>query len=675
MKLFKHQKKKQTLLSEKKKPGKKNKPVLTRTTTLLFILLWIASVILLYGGRQASRYSNLAIGQKSPETVIAGVDFQCRDIARTELTKRQAGAAVLPVFTINYTPYNNASRQLDKLFSRITHYRQQAATESNSPPVSLMISDVIDLLGLNISAEEALILAPTDQEDETLQLIKDSLRSTWSKGIASNTEKETNFQGAAPAGRISLRDIENDTSITVNVENLQIPGKAIQNTLAKMAGNAKITDQQNEALTRFLKSWVTPNLLFDTRTTSELRKQAENAVQPLIRTVRTGSTIVEDRERITPQIVEMLRAHDRRMNELESPQDRMLKTAGTASLLLTVLIAIITLFHLLTPYVLRSSNLTSLIVVLSLASLFASKGLLYISDKILLLPPWLVEYLIPLSMGPLLATILLGSSAAIITGIWISFVTAMIFDQSFSAFIFGVVITITAAVSARDVRKRANVIRAGFSIGLVKILLALSLAALHQQALSVISSQVITGLLSGLVSALIVTLLIPLFETVFKITTNITLLELSDMGHVLLQRLAMEAPGTYHHSLMVANLAQTAATRVGANALMVRVCAYYHDIGKLSKPGFFSENILLRENPHDHLTPSMSTLVILSHIKEGVGLARKYKLPKPIENGIRQHHGTSLISYFYQLGQTATETTPAGRNRSGRKKQTNRNRC
>jgi putative nucleotidyltransferase with HDIG domain len=146
-----------------------------------------------------------------------------------------------------------------------------------------------------------------------------------------------------------------------------------------------------------------------------------------------------------------------------------------------------------------------------------------------------------------------------------------------------------------------------------------------------------------------------MFEHLFNITTDIKLLELSDLSHPLLQSLAIKAPGTYHHSLMMASLAQSAAETIGANGLQLRVCAYFHDIGKLVKPGFFSENIQFTENPHDDLAPSMSTLVIVSHIKEGVTLAKKYKLPQVIIDGIEQHQGTSLVSVFYHRAKTRQE--------------------
>ncbi|MFN2168990.1 MAG: HDIG domain-containing metalloprotein, partial [Anaerolineae bacterium] len=168
-------------------------------------------------------------------------------------------------------------------------------------------------------------------------------------------------------------------------------------------------------------------------------------------------------------------------------------------------------------------------------------------------------------------------------------------------------------------------------------------------------------LLSGFLSALIVLLVVPLFESLFDVTTNLSLLDLSDLSHPLLQRLAMEAPGTYHHSLVVANLAQGAAEDIGANSLLARVCAYFHDVGKLTKPDFFSENIQRRTNPHDDLPPSMSTLVITSHVKEGVTLAMMHKLPSPVKAVIREHHGTSLVSCFHHKAKQSEEAASGGR--------------
>jgi len=153
-------------------------------------------------------------------------------------------------------------------------------------------------------------------------------------------------------------------------------------------------------------------------------------------------------------------------------------------------------------------------------------------------------------------------------------------------------------------------------------------------------------------------LLLPLLEIIFGISTDISLLELSDLEHPLLKRLAIEAPGTYHHSLMVANLTQAAVAAIGGNALRAGIGAYFHDIGKLVKPSFFSENIQYGQNPHDDLSPSMSTLVIISHVKEGVNLALRHKLPQSAVEAIQQHHGSGLVFYFYHKANVQRDEAP-----------------
>ena len=155
-------------------------------------------------------------------------------------------------------------------------------------------------------------------------------------------------------------------------------------------------------------------------------------------------------------------------------------------------------------------------------------------------------------------------------------------------------------------------------------------------------------MLNSIVSSVIAIGILPIFEYLFKTVTNISLLELTDFGQPLLQRLVMEAPGTYHHSLVVGNLSEAACTAVGANALLARVGAYYHDIGKLEKPEYFSENQDIKNSKHDTLSPTMSKLVIINHVNGGLELAKKYRLNPRLMDFIQRHHGTSLVYYFYR---------------------------
>ena len=162
------------------------------------------------------------------------------------------------------------------------------------------------------------------------------------------------------------------------------------------------------------------------------------------------------------------------------------------------------------------------------------------------------------------------------------------------------------------------------------------------------SYDVTAGFLGALVVSMIVSVSLPFFEALFDIATDIKLLELLEPNQPLLKELVYKSPGTYHHSIVIGNLAEAAAEAIGENPLLARVGAYYHDVGKIRKPEYFIENQRVSENKHDRLMPSMSSLIIASHVKDGVEVAREHKLPSAVVDIIQQHHGTSLITYFYQ---------------------------
>ena len=207
----------------------------------------------------------------------------------------------------------------------------------------------------------------------------------------------------------------------------------------------------------------------------------------------------------------------------------------------------------------------------------------------------------------------------------------------------------TGVLLTKRVRRRNRLFMAGLYVGLVATAYSL---LLHEAAGVIMEEQIgrIVGLplIMGAVTGMAVGGLLPVLESVFGVTTDVSWLELGDLNHPLMRRLSIEAPGTYHHSLVVANLAEAAAEHIGASASMCRVSAYFHDIGKLSKPEYFIENMDPSDNPHDDLTPRMSALVIIAHVKDGVDLAIKHNLNSRIIDVIEQHHGTSLAYFFYR---------------------------
>ncbi|RJQ56630.1 MAG: HDIG domain-containing protein [Nitrospiraceae bacterium] len=257
-------------------------------------------------------------------------------------------------------------------------------------------------------------------------------------------------------------------------------------------------------------------------------------------------------------------------------------------------------------------------------------------------------YAIPLAMGSMLAALLIDIHTAIVFTVITSLLAGLwLGDPLYSIFIFAS--GLTGAFGVIRCKKRSAIWRAGFYVGLVSVSTALVIALFREQFFTV-NSLFITGLAfsNGIIVATLVSALLPLFEYLFKSTTDISLLELLDLNQPLMRELLMEAPGTYHHSIIVGSLAEAAAEAVGVNPLLARVSSYYHDIGKIKMPDYFVENQIAVVSKHDKITPRMSSLILLSHVKEGVELAKKHKIPQVIIDIIQQHHGTSVQTFFYQ---------------------------
>ncbi len=302
------------------------------------------------------------------------------------------------------------------------------------------------------------------------------------------------------------------------------------------------------------------------------------------------------------------------------------------------------------PRLLSRNSRVVLLCLVCITSTFTGALLLYsrgfLGEETAILYP----FTLPFALAPLLATLLLGTKAGIAAGTLAAIALSVYAGRSMPLLINGLLCTLLICHLTPAIRTRSRIIRISFLAGIIQIPAVIILAILSPAppAIATMASQAITCILSGFLSGILALILLPLFEHIFHIASNITLLEFCDLGHPLLQRLAIEAPGTYHHSLIVANIAQAAADAIGTNSLEARVSAYFHDIGKLTKPAFFAENIHHGAgNPHDQLTPSMSTLIITAHVKEGISLAMLHKLPTCVHRAILEHHGTSVLQCFH----------------------------
>lgn len=259
------------------------------------------------------------------------------------------------------------------------------------------------------------------------------------------------------------------------------------------------------------------------------------------------------------------------------------------------------------------------------------------------------KFYIPFCIIPMLTTVLFNElEISLLITLASSVVIASITGNHLHLGILFFVSGLISSILVLNARRRMTIIRAGVVAGILQALLLFTIDRFWIAPLEVYINSYLIVMINGIVSSMIVLGVLPVFEYLFKTVTNISLLELADFQQPLLQRLVLEAPGTYHHSLVVGNLSDAACSAVGANALLARIGAYYHDIGKLQKPEYFSENQNINESKHDALAPSMSKLVIINHVKDGVELARKNKLNPRIIDFIQLHHGSSLVYYFYR---------------------------
>jgi putative nucleotidyltransferase with HDIG domain len=252
------------------------------------------------------------------------------------------------------------------------------------------------------------------------------------------------------------------------------------------------------------------------------------------------------------------------------------------------------------------------------------------------------------AFAPFLLTVLLGTRLGLFSVIQISMLAVLITERSFPFLLVSLLSGFTAVYFSQNVRKRFDLVKAGFAVGCLNLLCAIVLGVVHGRHWDNLGEQALLGIGFGMGTALIVSSILPVVEWLSQITTTISWIELADLNHPLLQQMTMEAPGTYHHSLIVANIAESGAKAIGLDPTACRVMAYFHDIGKIIKPEYFTENIPPGANPHENLTPSMSALIIIAHVKEGIDLALKYRLKKQVIDAIQQHHGDSLVSYFHQ---------------------------
>ncbi|MHC1726562.1 MAG: HD family phosphohydrolase [Syntrophobacteraceae bacterium] len=409
-------------------------------------------------------------------------------------------------------------------------------------------------------------------------------------------------------------------------------------------------------ITSIVSSLLQPNLTFNLDETEKRREAAYASVKPVSIKVTRNEMLVREGQRIGHE--EILKLSFYHKNVPDKHWFFVFLALFAFSCISISVVVNVTKQHLPTARMdmhdyLFLSILFTFILVLSRTGVWIG-NLIGDSSGIITTKTFICA--LPLSAGAMMACIFFGVTVSLIFSLVFTLFTGMLFGKDFGMFFYFMIGSFVAAHGVSICRNRMAPIKAGLLVGFANIILIVLSAFLQDQWVFLkVVTNAFFGLSGGIFAGVLVTGLTPLAEMFFGYTTDIKLLELATMDQPLLQELMVEAPGTYHHSIIVGNMVEAAAKSIGANSLLAKVAAYYHDIGKIKKPLYFIENQFECENRHEKLAPSMSSLILISHVKDGIELARQHHLGKEIIHIISQHHGKSFISFFYNKAVEARE--------------------
>ncbi len=405
--------------------------------------------------------------------------------------------------------------------------------------------------------------------------------------------------------------------------------------------------EATQALQELLDVAVRPNLRYEASASERVRAEARAAVNPYDGVVRKDEKIIGSHELANSDHIrklESLRAWQSRVHPENDWREGITTVLGRVILLAFLVLGFVGYLKLHHQEVYRETPQLLLLVILT--ALVMGVGWIVVNQ----LRGY--EMLIPITILSLTAALLYGSALAFAATFTASLLTGVVFGLGLPFLTGSALAGIAAIASATGVRRRRDFYRPMLVVAVAYMVAIGAMGLVDGARWDVLLRRSLWGVVAGFGSVLIVTILLPLLEGLFTVTTDITLLELADLNRPILRRLMLEAPGTYHHSLVVGSLGEAAAAAIGGNPLLARVGAYYHDIGKIDKAEYYVENQSSARSRHEKLSPTMSCLIIESHVREGAEIASKEKLPRAIIDAILQHHGTTLMSFFYQKALT-----------------------
>ena len=595
------------------------------------------------------------VGTIATQEVRAMQTVSFEDIEATVQKRASARAAVPAVYDIDTQLISSRIEEIKRSLAEargiVTRLQSTKGNRSVDGQLSSVMAELETGMGETLIRDLLPLLVRSRFHDELEDQIIGVLERTLRNGILQDSAWQK-YLGDRPGG-ILLKDNSPSGGIR------SAEGAAIQNLSAARDGLSSYTSSfaslssgDRALVRRFLQGALFATLSFDERETAARRDAAAAQILPAEVHIKKGMVIVRSGDEVTKSIASQLQA----LRNMQRPRSLLGQFIGFFFFALAFIYALWRYFvHYQSKH--RSiRNHTLLILTVVTAVLLVMRLITELADILserlsieVLGNPFLLDYAIPFAFGSILVTLLVDTNLGILTSIIVATLVGLFYgDIYLMAYVF--IGSLAGIFSVRQYKDRAAIQKAGLTIGLVNAFGMLGLDFLRQvpPTYANLLNDIGFALVSGLLTSAFASMLLPPLEVIFKITTDIRLLELSNLKSPVLRRLSVEAPGTYHHSLMVGTLSEAAAEAIGANPLLVRVASYYHDLGKMFKPEYYVENQVFGINKHENLSPSMSCLIISSHVKDGMEMAKEIGLSERIRDMIPQHHGTRIMSYFFQ---------------------------
>ena len=640
--------------------GSINEQAQLRWAILLGTALFVALLLFPSLWRSTPAYD---VGDVIKKDIKSPKDFLMEDTEATKKKRNEAARAVLTIYDFDDTLASHVSGRVRQAFGHIAALYEGADVDGTGQESAgikakekISAHDAVwkekeafeDLLGVQLD-DRAYSLLEKEQFSESLSREIDRLLgSIFQNGIAGNKQHLLQHQDKGITVRtLSTKDETHATDLekfyspreaTVTLEKtgrdlLEASGAPLRNVIVDLA-----------------QGLIQPNLTLNKGETEERRAKAVADVKAVLTQIKKGEMLVREGEKISSLHMARLRALESEMGKGD-----LFAISGGFTLLVIAFFVISFIAYFKTDGSPNLDNKDLLFLCILLALLFLlSEISAFLAKEIAKGLPYSIEissacFAIPGASGAMTVCLFMGMAVALPFALAMAFVTSFLFENQFDMFLFFLLSGMVGAHAVRTCKERGTLIKAGLKVSLVNIVVVTALYVLRGSYLQLkVVWDGIFGLVGGVASGILTTGLAPVVEMVFGYTTDVKLLELANLDRPILRKLMLEAPGTYHHSVIVGSLGEAAATTIGANPLMAKVSGYYHDIGKIKKPLYFIENQFACRNRHDKLAPSMSSLILTSHVRDGVEIARRYRLGKPIVDIIQQHHGTGLITYFYE---------------------------